>query len=325
MRLVLGRAELFDPILLVALVTTVLLGGALLRVLRSERRSSNLWPRLSAIAMAASSADVPVLSLRRSGPQRSALPTALSKRLDLAFAATGNRIRPAHLIATGIGTAAVIGLVAVTVWVHYVLAAAFAGAAAVGAPALLFRFAQSRYQQKFLAIFPEALDLIVRAVRSGLPAPEAIALVIHEVPPPVGTEFQQILDELRIGTEMEEALQRAADRIRVPDFRFFAVSLLLQRQTGGGIAETLSNLSGIIRQRKALRMKARALTAEAQASAAIIATTPFVAGVGLFLIDRDLISILFMDPRGRFLLGIAVASLLTGIATMRALIKRNLR
>jgi tight adherence protein B len=219
----------------------------------------------------------------------------------------------------------VIGLVTVTVSVHYVLAVAFAGAAAVGTPALLFRFAQSRYQQKFLAIFPEALDLIVRAVRSGLPAPEAIALVTHEVRPPVGTEFQQILDELRIGTEMEEALQRAADRIRVPDFRFFAVSLLLQRQTGGGIAETLSNLSGIIRQRKALRMKARALTAEAQASAAIIAAAPFVAGVGLLLIDRDLISVLFMDPRGRFMLGIAVASLLTGIATMRALIKRNLR
>jgi tight adherence protein B len=133
------------------------------------------------------------------------------------------------------------------------------------------------------------------------------------------------LNELRIGTEMEEALQRAADRIRLPDFQFFAVSLVLQRQTGGGIAETLSNLSGIIRQRKAVRMKARALTAEAQASAAIIAATPFVAGVGPFLINRDFTSVLFIDPRGRFLLGIAVASLLTGLATMRALIKKNLR
>ena len=175
---------------------------------------------------------------------------------------------------------------------------------------LLLRFAQSRYQQKFLDIFPDALDLIVRAVRSGLPAPEAIELVTHEVRPPVATEFRQILDELHIGTEMDQALQRAADRIRVPDFRFFAVSLLLQRQTGGGIAETLSNLSGIIRQRKALRMKARALTAEAKASAAIIATTPFVAAVGLFLINRDLTSVLFIDPRGRFLLGIAIARMI---------------
>jgi len=316
---------LFDPILLAALLTTVLLGGALFRVLRSERRRAYLEPRLRAIAMTASSADVPVFSLRRSGPQRNALPTLLSSRLDLAFAATGNRIRLAHLVATGIVAAGAIGPVAVAASVHPVIAIALGGAAAVGAPTLLLRFAQSRYQRQFLNLFPDALDLIVRAVRSGLPAPEAIELATHEVRPPVGTEFKQILDELRIGTEMEEALQRAADRIRVPDFRFFAVSLLLQRQTGGGIAETLSNLSGIIRQRKALRMKARALTAEAQASAAIVGTTPFVAGVGLFLINRDLISVLFFDPRGRFMLGIAVASLLTGIAGMRALIKRNLR
>ena len=202
---------------------------------------------------------------------------------------------------------------------------AFGGAAAVGAPVLLLRFFQSRYQRQFLDVFPDALDLIVRAVRSGLPAPEAIELVTREIRPPVGTEFQQILDEMRIGTEMEDALQHAADRIRVPDFQFFVVSLLLQRQTGGGIAETLSNLSRIIRQRKALRLKARALTAEAQASAAIVAATPFVAGVGLFLINRDLMSVLFIDPRGRFMLGIAVVSLLSGIVVMRALIKKNLR
>jgi Flp pilus assembly protein TadB len=316
---------LFDPILLAALLTMLLLGGALFRVLRSERRRAHLGPRLRTIAMAASSADAPVFSLRRSAPQSNALPTVLSSRLDLAFAATGNRIGPAHLVATGIATAAGIGLVAVAASVHPVTAIALVAATAVGSPALLLRFAQRRYQRQFLNMFPDALDLIVRAVRSGLPAPEAIELVTHEVRPPVGSEFQQIVDELRIGTEMEEALQRAAARIRVPDFRFFAVSLLLQRQTGGGIAETLSNLSGIIRQRKALRMKARALTAEAQASAAIIATTPFIAAAGLFLINRDLVSVLFFDPRGRFLLGIAIASLLTGIAVMRAMIMRNLR
>ncbi len=315
---------MFDPILL-ALLTTVLLGVALLRVLRSERRRANLEPLISSIAMTASSADVQVFSVRKSGPQRNALPTLLSRRLDLAFASTGNRIGVAHLVAVGIAAAAIVGLVSIAASVHPMLAIALGGAAAAGAPALLLRTAQSRYQRKFLDAFPDALDLIVRAVRSGLPAPEAIELVSREARPPVGPEFRQLVDELRIGTELEEAVQRAADRIRVPDFRFFAVSLLLQRQTGGGIAETISNLGGIIRQRKALRMKARALTAEAQASAAIVATTPFVAGVGLFLINRDLIMVLFSDPRGRFMLGIAVASLLTGIAAMRALIKRNLR
>jgi len=316
---------MFDPILLAACLTTVLLGGALVRVLRSERRRAHLAPILSIITRTASSADAQGFSLRRSRPQRTALRTLLSSRFDLAFASTGNRIAPVHLIVVGIAATAVIGVVSLEASVPPMLAIALGGSAAAGVPALLLRFAQSRYQRKFLEMFPDALDLIVRAVRSGLPAPEAIELVTHEVRPPVATEFRKILDELRIGTEMDEALQRAADRIRVPDFRFFAVSLVLQRQTGGGIAETLSNLSGIIRQRKALRMKARALTAEAQASAAIIAATPFVAGVGLFLINRALITVLFFDPRGRFMLGIAVASLLTGIAAMRALIKKNLR
>jgi tight adherence protein B len=190
---------------------------------------------------------------------------------------------------------------------------------------MLLRFGQSRYQRRFLDAFPDALDLIVRAVRSGLPAPEAIELVAREVRPPVGSEFQRLMDEVRIGTEMAQALQHAADRIRVPDFRFFAVSLLLQRQTGGGIAETLSTLSGIIRQRKAVRAKARALAAEAQASAAIVAASPFIAGGGLFLVNRDLVSVLVTDPRGRFMLGVAAASLLMGIASMRVMIKKNLR
>jgi Flp pilus assembly protein TadB len=244
--------------------------------------------------------------------------------LDFAFAATGNSVGLAHLAAAAVAAVAVAGVVSVAASFRPVVTIVLGAAAAAGSPALLLRLAQSRYQRQFLDAFPDALDLIVRAVRSGLPASEAIELVTREARAPVGSEFHRILDELRIGTEMDEALQRAADRIRLPDFQFFVVSLLLQRQTGGGIAEILSNLSGIIRQRKALRLKARALAAEAQASAAIVAAAPFVAGVGLFLINRDLTAVLFTDPRGRFMLGIAVASLLLGIAVMRALIKRNL-
>jgi Flp pilus assembly protein TadB len=275
--------------------------------------------------MAASRADELVVSLRRPRPHRKALPAALSAWLDFAFAATGNRIGLLQLLATGVVAAATIGLVAAAAQFRPALAIALGAAAAIGAPALLVQFVQSRYQRQFLEVFPDALDLIVRAVRAGLPAPEAIEAVTREIQPPVRTEFQRMLDEMRIGTEMEDALQHAADRIRVPDFRFFLVSLLLQRQTGGGIAEILSNLSTIIRQRKALRSKARALTAEAQASAAIVAATPFVAGVGLFFINRELMSVLFVDPRGRFMLGLAVVGLLSGIAAMRALIKMNLR
>jgi tight adherence protein B len=246
-------------------------------------------------------------------------------RLDSALAATGARIGIPHLAVTAILADAMIGFAATVTQTPPALTIALIGAALVGAPALLLRLAQSRNQRRFLDIFPDALDLIVRAVRGGLPVLEAIELAAHEIRAPVAVEFERMLGEIRIGVEMEDALQHAADRIRVPDFRFFVVSLLLQRRTGGSIAETLSNLSAIIRQRKALRMKARALTAESMASTVVIAIMPFVAGVGLFLINRELISILFIDPRGRFMLGVAVVSLLFGIAVMKMMIRKSLR
>jgi tight adherence protein B len=316
---------LLEQILLAVLGTTVLLGGALLQTVRAERRRASLEPHLKALTKAASKPDRLLVSLRRPLPQRRALPAALSRRLDVALAAIGNRIGLPRLAASGITAAVVIGSAAAAAQFRPALAIAFGGAAAVGVPGLLLQLSQSRYQRRFLDAFPDALDLIVRGVRAGLPAPEAIEVVTREIRPPVGTEFRRMLDEMRIGIEMETALQHAADRIRVPDFHFFVVSLMLQRQTGGGIAETLSNLSTIIRQRKALRLKARALTAEATASAAIVAATPFVAGVGLFFINRDLMSILFVDPRGRFMLGLAIVCLLLGIAAMKIMIEKSLR
>ena len=314
-----------DPILVAVLASTVLLGGALFRVLHTERRRATLDLRLKAIGTAAPSPDRPVMSLRRPRPQRRPLPALLLARLHPALAATGNRIGVPHLAATGIIAASMIGLAAAVILLRPALAIALAGAGAVAAPVLLLRLVQSRYQRQFLDIFPDALDLIIRAVMAGLPAPEAIELASREVRTPVGSEFRRMLDEMRIGVEMEDALQHAADRIRVPDFRFFVVSLLLQRRTGGGIAETLSTLSTIIRQRKAVRLKARALTAEATASAAFMAILPFVAGGGLFLINGELMSVLFVDPRGRLMLGIACISLFLGVAAMKAMIKSNLR
>jgi tight adherence protein B len=111
----------------------------------------------------------------------------------------------------------------------------------------------------------------------------------------------------------------------VPDFRFFVASIVLQRRTGGGLAETLVNLSTLIRQRKTLRLKARALTAESKASAMLISIMPFVAAAGLYLVKPDMMSLLFVDHRGRFMLGVAILSLLLGIATMNAIIRRTLR
>jgi tight adherence protein B len=130
---------------------------------------------------------------------------------------------------------------------------------------------------------------------------------------------------MRVGIDIDEAMQQTADRIRVPDFRFFVVALRLQRRTGGSLAETLANLSNIIRRRKEIRLKARALTSEARASAAVLAALPFVVGALIFFLNRELMSTLFADPRGRFMLGVAFLSLVTGIIVMAVMIKRSVR
>jgi len=120
-------------------------------------------------------------------------------------------------------------------------------------------------------------------------------------------------------------LQQMADRIRVSDFRFLVVALALQQKTGGGLAETLANLGKVVRARKQLRLKARGLSAEAKASATVLAILPFLVGGVMFLLNHDLAKVLIVDPRGRFMVGISFLSLVSGLATMAVIVKRALR
>jgi tight adherence protein B len=316
---------LSQQIFLAFLLSLLIGAGALIRAFQAARRRASIEPRLKALAATAPVIQRVVPSLRRPPPARRGLPGTLVTRLDASLAAAGNQIGILRLVAVAMLSGTMILAGSAAMQIPLASAIALAGAAALGAPALLVRFAQNRYQRRFLDLFPDALDIIVRAVRAGLPVLEAMEMTAHEIGAPVGKEFERMLGEIQIGVELDDALQHAADRIRVPDFRFFVVSLLLQRQTGGGIAEILTGLSVIIRQRKQLRAKARALIAEAKASTAVVAAMPFIAGAGLFLINREMMSVLFVDPRGRFMLGIATTSLLLGIVVMKAMINRSLR
>jgi len=320
-----------DQFLLTVLTASALLGVALWAAFYAERHRERRAQRLKTVATAAPSDELSGASLRRPLPRAArvralfSLPAGLWTRLEAAFAATGNRVGLPELVATGIGAAVVTGFATRLMGFNPVLMIGLGVAAAASAPRFLLRFAQIRYQRRFLDAFPDALDLIVRAVKAGLPALDAIELASREVAAPVGTEFQKVLDDTRIGVTMANALNHAADRIRVPDFRFFVASIVLQRRTGGGLAETLVNLSTLIRQRRALRLKARALTAESKSSAAVISLMPFVAGAGLYLLAPDMVSPLVVDHRGRFMLAVAIVCLLLGITTMSAIIRRTLR
>jgi tight adherence protein B len=232
----------------------------------------------------------------------------------------------AHLIVVAcVAAAAAFALASQVLGLNPAVALFLAGAAALAAATLLLRLAQARYRNRFLEDFPEALDMICRAVRAGLPVAEAMDVAAREIADPVGGEFRRTLDEVKIGVEIQDALQTTADRIRVPDFRFYVVALALQKRTGGGLAETLGNLSSVIRARKALRLKARSLASEAKASATVLAFLPFVVGGLMYLVNRDLMSVLFTDPRGRFMMGCAFVSIVMGAFTMSTIIKRSLR
>ncbi|HEV2097317.1 MAG TPA: type II secretion system F family protein [Stellaceae bacterium] len=324
-----------SAILLAVLGTTALLGAALVWALRADRRRESRRQRLQAIILpganaAAASAVGPELSLRRpqqnTGAGRFLLFPGLWARLEGALAATGDWIGAIHL-AVAAAVAAILAMALVSRVLGLSTASVLISgiAAAICGGWLLLYFAQSRFRSRFLEVFPDALDLLARAVRAGLPVLDAMEVAAKEIPDPVGGEFRRTIDEMRIGVEMEEALQRTADRIRVQDFRFYVVALILQRRTGGGLAETLNNLSNIIRRRKEVRLKARALSAEAKASAVVLSLLPLVVGGLMYTLNRPLMSILFDDPRGRFSVGLALLSLLAGIAAMVFIIRRSLR
>lgn len=164
---------------------------------------------------------------------------------------------------------------------------------------------------KFTGQFPEAIDLIVRGLRAGLPVTESIHAVAQEMQDPIATEFSRITDEIRLGKTMDEALWSTAKRLDTPDFKFFVISLSIQRETGGNLAETLTNLVTILRGRTRLKLKVRAMISEGKASAYIIGALPFLVGGILLMTNYDYISVMFTDPRGQ--MGLAGAGLWMGI------------
>ena len=240
-------------------------------------------------------------------------PARLSERLER----TGRRIAIGeYLLASLLVGASVFALLAAGLAVKPLAALLFAAAAALWLPHAAVGFAIARRLKRFLALFPDAIELIVRGLRSGIPVAEAIRLVGEETADPVGPEFRRIVHSVAIGETLEQALAAAARRLAVPEFRFFAISLGMQRETGGNLAETLENLATILRRRRQMRLKIRALSSEARASAAIIGALPFLMFAGLYAISPDYMTVLTSDRRGVTLLAGALISILAGIFIM---------
>ncbi|GAB4369317.1 MAG: type II secretion system F family protein [Kiloniellaceae bacterium] len=188
-------------------------------------------------------------------------------------------------------------------------------------PHLVVAFLVARRRNKFIANFPEAIDLMVRGLRSGLPITESIRTAGAEIVDPVGLELRRITDSVRLGAKLEEALWDCSRRLNIQEFNFFTVALSIQAETGGNLAETLANLSDVLRRRRQLKLKIKALSSEAKASAYIIGSLPFVMAVLIYLVNADYIDDLWIDPRGPFLIGLGFLSFAMGIGVMYKMVK----
>jgi tight adherence protein B len=188
-------------------------------------------------------------------------------------------------------------------------------------PHVVVGFLGARRLNAFTALFPETIDLLVRGLRSGLPIAESIGTVAREIGDPVGTEFRLIDQSIKLGRSIEEAMWDTAQRIDTAEFKFFIIALSVQRETGGNLAETLENLSDILRKRRQMRLKVKALSSEAKASAYIIGSLPFIMFGLLFVVSNDYVMQLLRDPRGLVMVGIGLFMIGLGWGVMFKMVR----
>jgi tight adherence protein B len=167
----------------------------------------------------------------------------------------------------------------------------------IGAPHFFIGKMIKRRVNKFTSNFPDAIELMVRGLRSGLPITETLGIVASEIAGPVGVEFRMVSDKMKIGRTMEAALQDTADRLGTAEFQFFVITLAIQRETGGNLAETLSNLADVLRKRAQMKLKIRAMSSESKASAYIVGSLPFIVFGLVYMMNPHYMAGFFTDQR----------------------------
>ncbi|WP_242118039.1 type II secretion system F family protein [Sphingomonas lacusdianchii] len=167
----------------------------------------------------------------------------------------------------------------------------------LGLPHLVVSYFIKRRIARFTAKFPDAIELLVRGLRSGLPITETITVVGQEIDGPVGEEFRMVSDRMKIGRTLDAALQETADRLGTPEFQFFMITIAIQRETGGNLAETLANLADVLRKRAQMKLKIKAMSSESKASAYIVGSLPFIVFALIWTINGRYMQSFFVDPR----------------------------
>lgn len=244
-------------------------------------------------------------------------PAALRARLE----ATGRPLTIGQYAAASAGLAVALTVLQLMIGGAFLSALLFGIAGGIFLPHFVVGRLGARRSTAFLKALPDAIGLIVRGLRAGLPVTETIAVVAREIPDPVGDEFRTITDQVRFGRPLEEAMWDTARRLRLPEFDFLVISLSVQRETGGNLAETLENLAHILRSRGQLRRKIKAMSSEATASAVIIGSLPFVMATLMMLFSPEYLAMLFVNALGQMMFAAGLASLLAGAMIMRKMVR----
>jgi tight adherence protein B len=198
------------------------------------------------------------------------------------------------------------------------IAAAFVGA--LGLPRWFVSRLIKRRQSKFLDEFANSIDVVVRGVKSGLPLNECLNIIARESPSPIREEFKEVVEQQRVGVPLGECFERMMVRMPLPEVNFFAIVISIQQQAGGNLSEALGNLAGVLRDRKRMQAKVKALSAEAKASAGVLACLPFAVMLMVYFSTPGYIKILFTAKMGQFLLLCAAAWMTCGILVMKKMI-----
>jgi len=220
-------------------------------------------------------------------------PALLRKRLEM----TGKDISLGKYAIICLGTTLIIAMLLMFRGAPLILSVMLGMLFGIGGPHFVVGKLIKRRVNKFTNNFPDAIELMVRGLRSGLPITETLGVVASEISGPVGVEFRMVADKMKIGRTMEAALQDTADRLGTAEFQFFVITLAIQRETGGNLAETLGNLADVLRKRAQMKLKIRAMSSESKASAYIVGSLPFVVFSLVWMINPTYMGGFFTDQR----------------------------
>ena len=213
--------------------------------------------------------------------------------------------------------AVVAGIIPFTMGANPILCAALAFVMGFGLPRFILNSAIARRQKKFTGAFADAMDIIVRGVRTGLPLGDCLKIIAHESPDPLGAEFRRVVEGESLGIPIEVCLEQMYERMPISEVNFFATVLNIQKTTGGNLGEALSNLSNVLRGRKMLREKIKALAAEAKVSAIIIGSLPIVVMIIVTIASPDYMYELYNTSTGHRNLMIGASMMVMGTLMMK--------